>query len=329
MGRSPTALPIGAVAFAPCLSNTWASTAGFSSIRSPADGRVGCRGRGVALVRGLDSMLFVGVCRVAPAARWSAWRRGFFFVAILLHLNILLVQVRDRDANDSIARSGGDRLPAARGASWTGVNRSRLTSGRRIARRRTGAARSPVPGDPKARIVVLGLALRHMDPLGLFMGDRTGDWSSFRAMYFAELANDDRCRATTGCAWSPRPSVRHPPTNRSRANVTPVPRSSSASWHFLAGRSRRARVGLGYDADSSTSPLLRAKFGHGVSVPLEGGPMLLLVPPQSTEYFTGPSDRANARREFSARSSRATGDPSCLKRLPALLGSKSPERRCG
>ena len=145
----------------------------------------------------------------------------------------------------------------------------------------------PIPGfgDPAARIVVLGLApaAHGANRTGrVFTGDRSGDWL-FRAMYRAGLANqaesvsvDDGLRLTD--AWVTAAVKCAPPANK------PLPSERDACAPFLERELAlldRVRVvvclgAFGYDAACRRFDLRRRpKFGHGVEVPLEGGPTLL------------------------------------------------------
>ena len=143
----------------------------------------------------------------------------------------------------------------------------------------------PIPGfgDPRARIVVLGLApaAHGANRTGrVFTGDRSGDWL-FRAMFRAGLANqpssvsvDDGLVLTD--AWVTAAVKCAPPANR------PLPAERDACAPFLARELElldRMRVvvclgGFGYDAACRHFGIRpRPAFGHGVEV--DGRPVLV------------------------------------------------------
>jgi uracil-DNA glycosylase family 4 len=145
----------------------------------------------------------------------------------------------------------------------------------------------PIPGfgDPHAGIVVLGLApaAHGANRTGrVFTGDRSGDWL-FRAMHRAGLANqststsiDDGLQLSD--AWVTAAVKCAPPGNQ------PLPDERDACAPFLtrefAGLSNlRVVVCLGqfgYQAACSHFGVRpRPKFGHGVEVPVSGGPTLI------------------------------------------------------
>ncbi|NND75838.1 MAG: uracil-DNA glycosylase [Ilumatobacter sp.] len=145
----------------------------------------------------------------------------------------------------------------------------------------------PVPGfgDPRARIVVLGLApaAHGANRTGrVFTGDRSGDWL-FRSMHTAGLANQpDSISADDGLAlhdaWVTAAVRCAPPGN------TPLPAERDACAPFLTTEFAlldRMRVvvclgGFGYQAATRHFGVRpRPKFGHGVEVVVDGGPTLL------------------------------------------------------
>lgn len=145
----------------------------------------------------------------------------------------------------------------------------------------------PIPGfgDPDARILVLGLApaAHGANRTGrVFTGDRSGDWL-FRAMHRAGLANqpsstsiDDGLALTD--AWVTAAVKCAPPANQPR----PDERDACASFlRREVGLLDGVRVvvclgGFGYDAACRHFGVRpRPKFGHGVEVPVEGGPTLV------------------------------------------------------
>jgi uracil-DNA glycosylase family 4 len=158
----------------------------------------------------------------------------------------------------------------------------------------------PVPGwgDPRARIVVIGLApaAHGGNRTGrIFTGDRSGDWL-FRALYRAGLANqptsvarddglaliDTYIAAAVRCA---------PPANKpnpdERARCRPY---LEREWALLT--ERRVVVCLGnyaYEVAAGVVGLKpRPKFGHGVEVPLADGTTLLnSFHPSQQNTFTG------------------------------------------
>jgi len=145
----------------------------------------------------------------------------------------------------------------------------------------------PIPGfgDPRARIVVLGLApaAHGANRTGrVFTGDRSGDWL-FRAMYRAGLANqpesvavDDGLGLTD--AWVTAAVKCAPPGN------TPTTEERDACAPFLQREFEAlpcARVVVclgqfGYQAACSHFGVRpRPRFGHGVEVPIDGGLTLI------------------------------------------------------
>jgi uracil-DNA glycosylase family 4 len=158
----------------------------------------------------------------------------------------------------------------------------------------------PIPGfgDPDARIVVLGLApaAHGANRTGrVFTGDRSGDWL-FRAMHRAGLANqptsvaaEDGLRLTD--AWVTAAVKCAPPANK------PLPAERDSCAPFLErefGLLVHACVvvclgGFGYDAACRHFGVRpRPKFGHGLEVPLDDGPMLLCsFHPSQQNTFTG------------------------------------------
>ena len=162
----------------------------------------------------------------------------------------------------------------------------------------------PIPGfgDPRARIVVLGLApaAHGANRTGrVFTGERRGDWL-FRAMHRAGLANqptsvsaDDGLALTD--AWVTAAVKCAPPANQ------PLPAERDACAPFLtrelaALATTRVVVCLGafgYDAACRHFDVRpRPKFGHGLEVDLTElhghGPVLLCsFHPSQQNTFTG------------------------------------------
>jgi len=145
----------------------------------------------------------------------------------------------------------------------------------------------PIPGfgDPAARIVVLGLApaAHGANRTGrVFTGDRSGDWL-FRAMHRAGLANQpDSVGADDGLeltdAWVTAAVKCAPPANK----PTTAERDACAPYlveEFELLTDARVVVCLGafgYQAATSHFGVRpRPKFGHGVEVPVAGGPTLV------------------------------------------------------
>lgn len=145
----------------------------------------------------------------------------------------------------------------------------------------------PIPGfgDENARIVVLGLApaAHGANRTGrVFTGDRSGDWL-FRAMHRAGLANqpqsaalDDGLALTD--AWVSAAVKCAPPGNK------PLPEERDSCAPFLEREfAALTNVGVvvclgqfGYQAACSHFGVRpRPKFGHGVEVPIDGGPTLI------------------------------------------------------
>ena len=145
----------------------------------------------------------------------------------------------------------------------------------------------PIPGfgDVAARIVVLGLApaAHGANRTGrVFTGDRSGDWL-FRAMHRAGLANqpeslalDDGLELTD--AWVTAAVKCAPPGNK----PTPDERDACAPFlqrEFAALVNVAVVVCLGHfgyrAACAHFGVRLRPKFGHGVEVRVDGGPILI------------------------------------------------------
>jgi uracil-DNA glycosylase len=144
----------------------------------------------------------------------------------------------------------------------------------------------PVPGfgDPASRIVVVGLApaAHGANRTGrVFTGDRSGEWL-FRAMHRAGLANqptstgaDDGLRLRD--TWVTAPVKCAPPDNR------PLPAERDACAGFLARELALLEPtvvvclgAFGYgSACRHYAVRPRPRFGHGVEVPVAGGPVLL------------------------------------------------------
>jgi uracil-DNA glycosylase family 4 len=164
----------------------------------------------------------------------------------------------------------------------------------------------PVPGwgDPEARLVVVGLApaAHGANRTGrMFTGDRSGDWL-YRALHRAGFANqahsigrDDGLELRD--AYITAPVRCAPPANK----PTPVERDACAPWlrrelrlldrvavavclgSFAYVETLKAMAQLG-----AMIPVPRPRFGHGVEVPLEGGPTLILsYHPSQQNTFTG------------------------------------------
>ncbi len=145
----------------------------------------------------------------------------------------------------------------------------------------------PIPGfgDPSARIVVLGLApaAHGANRTGrVFTGDRSGDWL-FRTMHRAGLANQPESTAVDDGlelrdAWVTAAVKCAPPANK------PLPEERDACAPFLQrefGALDRTVVVVclgqfGYQAACAHFGVRpRPRFGHGVEVPIEDGPMLI------------------------------------------------------
>jgi uracil-DNA glycosylase family 4 len=158
----------------------------------------------------------------------------------------------------------------------------------------------PIPGfgDPHARIVVLGLApaAHGANRTGrVFTGDRSGDWL-FRAMHRAGLANrpesvsvDDGLALTD--AWVTAAVKCAPPGNK----PLPAERDACAPFlrrEFAALADVRVVVCLGqfgYQvacAHFGVRP--RPRFGHGLEVRVQDGPVLISsFHPSQQNTFTG------------------------------------------
>jgi uracil-DNA glycosylase len=164
----------------------------------------------------------------------------------------------------------------------------------------------PVPGfgDPKARIVLVGLApaANGANRTGrMFTGDRSGDWL-YAALHRSGLANqptsvdrDDGLRLTG--AYLTAVNRCAPPANKptpaERDNCLPFlsrelsllgeARVLVALGSFAWENTLRALAGLGAEV-----PRPRPKFGHGAELPLADGLWLLgCFHPSQQNTFTG------------------------------------------
>ena len=178
--------------------------------------------------------------------------------------------------------------------------RERVAAEKRAAYRDETYWGRPIPGfgDERARIVVLGLApaAHGANRTGrVFTGDRSGDWL-FRAMHRAGLANqaestsiDDGLALTD--AWVTAAVKCAPPDNK------PLPAERDACKPFLVAELELlelARVvvclgSFGYQAATTHFGVRpRPRFGHGVEVPVDGGPTLICsFHPSQQNTFTG------------------------------------------
>jgi uracil-DNA glycosylase family 4 len=164
----------------------------------------------------------------------------------------------------------------------------------------------PVPafGDPAARLMVLGLApaAHGANRTGrMFTGDRSGDFL-YAAMHRAGFASQPTStHAADGLelrdAWVTSAVKCAPPDNK------PLPAERDACACFIRRELAllpgvRAIVCLGGFAYEAAVRLLRdagytlphplPKFGHGVRVPVDGGPTLVLsYHPSQQNTFTG------------------------------------------
>ena len=153
-------------------------------------------------------------------------------------------------------------------------------------------------GDPRARVMVLGLApaAHGANRTGrVFTGDRSGDWL-YRAMHRAGFANQPTSvHARDGLklrnAWVAAAVKCAPPDNK------PLPEERDACRPFLQRELAlltRMKVvvclgGFAYEAACSEFGVRpRPKFGHGVEVPTPSGLTLLCsYHPSQQNTFTG------------------------------------------
>jgi len=164
----------------------------------------------------------------------------------------------------------------------------------------------PVPafGDPEARILVVGLApaAHGANRTGrMFTGDRSGDWL-YGALHRAGLASQpESVSRQDGLALTDvfvTAAVRcAPPANKPTIDE----RDACRPWleeEFRLLPDLRVVVTLGQFAYTQTLRILadgglavprpRPRFGHGVEVPLEGGPVLIgSYHPSQQNTFTG------------------------------------------
>lgn len=153
-------------------------------------------------------------------------------------------------------------------------------------------------GDPSARVLVLGLApaAHGANRTGrIFTGDRSGDWL-YRAMHRAGLANQPTSvSADDGLelhgAWVTAAVKCAPPANAPTTDERDTCRAFLVRELALLDQVRVIVClgAFGYEAacrELAVRP--RPKFGHGVEVPLTGGPTLLCsFHPSQQNTFTG------------------------------------------
>jgi uracil-DNA glycosylase family 4 len=164
----------------------------------------------------------------------------------------------------------------------------------------------PLPGfgDPRARLLIVGLApaAHGGNRTGrIFTGDRSGDWL-YGALYAAGFANQPnsthRGDGLMLCGCYVTAAVRcAPPDNK------PTPMEFKRCRPYLLAELRlmgetKVVIALGkiafdaflsaYQANGGQVPRPRPKFGHGHSVDLPGGPRLLCsYHPSQQNTFTG------------------------------------------
>ena len=177
--------------------------------------------------------------------------------------------------------------------------REQVAAERRAAFRDETYWARPVPGfgDPAARIIVVGLApaAHGANRTGrVFTGDRSGAWL-FRAMHRAGLANqatsthaDDGLRLHG--VWVTAPVKCAPPANH------PLPAERDACAPFITRELALLEPpvvvclgAFGYAAACRHYGVRpRPRFGHGVEVAVEDGPVLLCsYHPSQQNTFTG------------------------------------------
>ena len=158
-------------------------------------------------------------------------------------------------------------------------------------------------GDPRARILVLGLApaAHGGNRTGrVFTGDRSGDWL-FAALWRLGLANQPESRSREDGlelhgAWVTAAVRCAPPGNRplpvERANCAPYLERELALLRevrvivclgsFAWESALRARAALG-----EPTPRPKPRFGHGAELPSERWPLLGCYHPSQQNTFTG------------------------------------------
>jgi uracil-DNA glycosylase len=224
---------------------------------------------------------------------------------------------RDPKVDDSLAALEAD-VVACRACPRLVAWREEVAREKRAAFRDDEYWGRPVPGfgDPRARILVVGLApaAHGANRTGrMFTGDRSGEWL-YRALYRAGLANRPESTARddglvlTG-AYITAPVRCAPPANK----PTPAERATCAP--FFAREldllpEVRVIVALGAIAYQAVAGLLglrpRPAFGHGVEAVLPDGRTLLCsyhVCQQNT--FTGKLTEAMLDDVFGRARSRA------------------------
>ncbi|MDH3207166.1 MAG: uracil-DNA glycosylase [Gemmatimonadota bacterium] len=206
------------------------------------------------------------------------------------------------NAFDSVQRELVDCRRCPRLVAW----REQVARDKRAAFRDQGYWGRPVPafGDPKASILVVGLApaAHGANRTGrMFTGDRSGDWL-YRALHRAGLANQptstDRADGLRLDGVLITAAVRcAPPANK----PTTAERDTCRSWlerELDALASVRVVVALGGLAYAQTLRILaarglsvpkpRPRFGHGVEVSIANGPAVLAsYHPSQQNTFTG------------------------------------------
>jgi len=200
---------------------------------------------------------------------------------------------------DELARLAGD-VAACRACPRLVAWREDVAATKRAAFRDEEYWGRPIAGfgDPRARILVLGLApaAHGANRTGrVFTGDRSGDWL-FRSMHRAGLANQPTSSSSddglelTG-AWVTAAVKCAPPGNQ------PSPDERDTCRQHLRRELRAlggVRVvvclgGFAYAAACVEWPVRpRPRFGHLVEVPVAGGPTLLCsFHPSQQNTFTG------------------------------------------
>jgi len=160
-------------------------------------------------------------------------------------------------------------------------------------------------GDPKARLLIIGLApaAHGGNRTGrMFTGDRSGDWL-YGALYhagFASQPNSDNrhdglelsdCYITAAVHCAPplnKPSLTE--FNRCRPYLVHELKlmRSQLLVVIVLGKIAFDTFVKAYEESGGTLPKRRPKFGHGVSMRLPGGPLLICsYHPSQQNTFTG------------------------------------------
>ena len=163
----------------------------------------------------------------------------------------------------------------------------------------------PAFGDPKARLLIIGLApaAHGGNRTGrMFTGDRSGDWlyaalhkSGFALHPYSNNRSDGQklknCLITAAVRCAPpanKPSLIEFERCRGYLVQELALMRSQLEVVIVLGKIAFDAFLKSYQANSCPLPAPRPKFGHGVSIPLPGGPLLICsYHPSQQNTFTG------------------------------------------